>query len=71
MDGILGYSELRPFTIQGFCLRAVNQVLADGRTKIVATDIEAIKELVLAEVASIRGVPPHRCLLLSTKRWRS
>ena len=52
---ILEYSELRPFTIQGFCLRAVNRVLADGRTKITVSDIEGIKDSVLAEVQSIRG----------------
>jgi len=52
---ILSLSELRPFTIQAFCLRAVNRILADERTKIVATDIEAIRESVLAEVQSIRG----------------
>ncbi|MCH8294242.1 AAA family ATPase, partial [Candidatus Poribacteria bacterium] len=55
IDLILEYSELRPFTIQGFCLRAVNRVLADGRTKITVSDIEAIKDSVLAELASIRG----------------
>ncbi|MFQ6042880.1 MAG: hypothetical protein ACE5PV_18635, partial [Candidatus Poribacteria bacterium] len=44
-----------PFTIQGFCLRAVNRVLAGGRTKITVDDIEAIKDSVLAEVQSIRG----------------
>ncbi|MBI1926823.1 hypothetical protein HYR99_21590 [Candidatus Poribacteria bacterium] len=55
MDLILAYSELRPFTIQAICLRAVNRVLADGRQKITAADIEAIKDSVLAEVASIRG----------------
>ncbi|MBI1930526.1 hypothetical protein HYR99_40560 [Candidatus Poribacteria bacterium] len=55
IDQIIELSELRPFTIQGFCLRAVNRVLADGRTKITLDDIEAIKESVLAEVNSIRG----------------
>ncbi|MCH8295127.1 ATP-binding protein, partial [Candidatus Poribacteria bacterium] len=55
IDLILEYSELRPFTIQGFCLRAVNRVLADGRTKITVSDIEGIKDSVLAEVQSIRG----------------
>ncbi|MFB3040747.1 MAG: hypothetical protein ACE1ZS_02925, partial [Candidatus Poribacteria bacterium] len=55
IDLILEYSELRPFTIQGFCLRAVNRVLADGRTKITVDDIEGIKDSVLAEVQSIRG----------------
>ena len=52
---ILSMSELRPFTIQAFCLRAVNRILADGRTKITTADIKAIKNSVLAEVASIRG----------------
>jgi len=55
IEMILSLSELRPFTIQGFCLRAVNRVLQDGRTKITVDDIEAIKESVLAEVQSIRG----------------
>jgi len=55
VDLILQLSELRPFTIQGFCLRAVNRILAAGRTKITSADIEAIKESVLAEVLSIRG----------------
>ncbi len=55
IDLILSLSELRPFTIQGFCLRAVNRVLADSRTKITVADIEAIQDSVLAEVASIRG----------------
>jgi ligand-binding sensor domain-containing protein len=55
IDLIIELSELRPFTIQGFCLRAVNRVLADGRTKITVDDIEAIKDSVLAEVLSIRG----------------
>ena len=55
IDLIIELSELRPFTIQGFCLRAVNRVLADGRTRIIVDDIEAIKDSVLAEVASIRG----------------
>ena len=55
MDLIIELSENRPFTIQGFCLRAVNRVLADERTRITAADIEAIKDSVLAEVASIRG----------------
>ena len=52
---IIELSDLRPFTIQGFCLRAVNRVLQDGRTKITVDDIEATKESVLAEVQSIRG----------------
>jgi len=52
---IIEYSELKPFTIQGFCLRAVARILADGRTKITVDDIEAIKDSVLAELASIRG----------------
>jgi hypothetical protein len=55
VDLIIQLSELRPFTIQGFCLRAVNRILADGRTRITVDDIEAIKESVLAEVLSIRG----------------
>ena len=55
VDNIIEHSELRPFTIQGFCLRAVNRILADGRTKITVDDITAIKESVLAEVQSIRG----------------
>jgi len=55
VDVIISLSELRPFTIQGFCLRAVNRILADGRTKITIADIQAIKESVLAEVKSIRG----------------
>ena len=55
VDLILSYSELKPFTIQGICLRAVNRVLADGRTKITADDIEAIKDSALAELQSIRG----------------
>lgn len=50
VDLIIEHSELRPFTIQGFCLRAVNRVLAGGRTKITVEDIEAIKDSVLAEV---------------------
>ena len=52
---IIEYSELKPFTIQGFCLRAVARILADGRTKITVDDIEAIKDSVLAELQSIRG----------------
>ena len=55
VDLILSYSELKPFTIQGICLRAVNRVLADGRTKITAGDIEAIKDSALSELQSIRG----------------
>ncbi len=66
MDRIIELSELRPFTIQGFCpdrsgsrfardLRAVNRILAAGRTRITVADIEAIKDSALAEVASIRG----------------
>lgn len=55
VDLILSYSELKPFTIQGICLRAVNRVLADGRTKITADDIEAIKDAALVELQSIRG----------------
>ena len=55
VDLILSYSELKPFTIQGICLRAVNRVLADGRTKITADDIEAIKDSTLSELQSIRG----------------
>jgi len=55
VDLIIQLSDLRPFTIQGFCLRAVNRVLAAGRTKITAADIEAIKDSVLTEVESIRG----------------
>ena len=57
---ILSLSELRPFTIQAFCpdesgsrfardLRAANRILQDGRTRITASDIEAIKDSVLAE----------------------
>jgi len=52
---IIEYSELKPFTIQGFCLRAVARILADGRTKITVDDIKAIKDSVLAELSSIRG----------------
>ena len=55
VDLIIELSELRPFVIQGFCLRAVNRILADGRTRITVADIEAIKDSVLGEVASIRG----------------
>jgi len=55
VDLILELSEHRPFTIQAFCLRAVNRILADGRRKIISSDIEAIRASVLAEVASIRG----------------
>jgi len=55
VDLIIELSELKPFTIQGFCLRAVNRILADGRTKITVADIKGIKESVLAEVQSIRG----------------
>ena len=55
VDLIIELSELRPFTIQGFCLRAVARILADGRTKITVNDIEAIKDSVLAELSSIRG----------------
>jgi len=55
VDLIIKLSDLRPFTIQGFCLRAVNRVLAAGRTRITAADIEAIKASVLTEVESIRG----------------
>ena len=55
IDLILSSSELKPFTIQGICLRAVNRVLADGRTKITSDDIEAIKDSALAELQSIRG----------------
>ena len=55
VERIIELSEFRPFTIQGFCLRAVNRILQDGRTKITVADIEAIKDSVLAEVASIRG----------------
>jgi len=46
---------INPFTIQAFCLRAVNRILQAGRTKITVADIEAIKDSVLAEVMSIRG----------------
>ncbi|MBI1930472.1 hypothetical protein HYR99_40270 [Candidatus Poribacteria bacterium] len=55
IDLIISLSEFRPFTIQAFCLRAVNRILADGRTRIAVADIEGIKDSVLAEVASIRG----------------
>jgi len=55
VDLIFELSELRPFTIQACCLRAVNRILQDGRTRITVNDIEAIKESVLAEVQSIRG----------------
>ncbi|MBC8427733.1 hypothetical protein H8D98_00580 [bacterium] len=55
VDLIIELSELRPFTIQACCLRAVNRILQDGRTRITVDDIEAIKESVLAEVQSIRG----------------
>jgi hypothetical protein len=55
IDRIIELSELRPFTIQAFCLRAVNRILQAGRTKITVADIEAIKDSVLAEVMSIRG----------------
>ncbi|MBI1924126.1 hypothetical protein HYR99_07730 [Candidatus Poribacteria bacterium] len=53
VERIIHLSELRPFVIQGFCLRAVNRILQDGRTKVTVADIEAIKESVLAEVASM------------------
>jgi len=55
VDLIIELSELRPFTIQACCLRAVNRILQDGRTRITVDDIEAIKNSVLAEVQSIRG----------------
>ena len=55
VERIIEYSDLRPFTIQGFCLRAVNHILADSRTRITVDDIEAIKQTALAEVMSIRG----------------
>ena len=40
VDLIIELSERLPFTIQGFCLRAVNRILADGRTKITVADID-------------------------------
>ncbi len=55
IERIIELSELRPFTIQGFCLWAVNRMLQAGRTKITVEDIEAIKDSVLAEVGSICG----------------
>ena len=55
VEKIILYSENRPFTIQAFCMRAINRILANGRATVTIDDIEANKDSVLAEMASIRG----------------
>jgi hypothetical protein len=51
VEAILGYSGLKPYVIQKFCIHAVNQMLESGRSTITAADVEAVRPTVLFERA--------------------
>jgi hypothetical protein len=44
-------SQGKPFVIQRFCVRLVNQAIERRRRKIVAADVEAIRQEVLQDTA--------------------
>jgi hypothetical protein len=49
VEAILGYSELKPYLIQKFCIQAVNRILEARRTTVTAADVEAVRDAVQFE----------------------
>jgi len=49
VERILELSRLRPYLIQKFCIHAVNRMLEQGRTRVRAADVEAVRDAVRLE----------------------
>jgi hypothetical protein len=58
VEKILGWSELKPYVIQKFCIHAVNRMLEEGRTSVTARDVEDVRETVRFEWQAGAGDPP-------------
>jgi tetratricopeptide (TPR) repeat protein len=46
VERILELSQLKPYLIQKFCVHAVNWMLEQGRTRVKASDVEAVRDAV-------------------------
>jgi hypothetical protein len=46
VERILDLSGLRPYLVQKYCVHAVNRMLEEGRSKVKAEDVEAMREVV-------------------------
>jgi tetratricopeptide (TPR) repeat protein len=46
VERILELSQLKPYLIQKFCIHAVNLMLEQGRTRVRASDVEAVRDAV-------------------------
>ncbi len=53
VERILGYSELKPYVIQKFCIHAVNCMLEHGRTTISAADVESVRDTVQRDATDL------------------
>jgi len=49
VERILELSRLRPYLIQKFCIHAVNLMLEQGRTRVRASDVDAVRDTVRLE----------------------
>lgn len=58
VERILAMSQLKPYVIQKFCIHAVNRMLEEGRMVVTATDVEAVKDMVLFEGRSALPTAP-------------
>lgn len=50
VERILALSHLKPYLIQKFCIHAVNRMLEEGRTRITAADVQAVRDTVLFDM---------------------
>jgi hypothetical protein len=46
VERILELSQLKPYLIQKFCIHAVNFMLEQGRTRVIASDVDAVRDSV-------------------------
>jgi Tfp pilus assembly protein PilF len=58
VEKILGWSELKPYVVQKYCIHAVNRMLEEGRTVVTVRDVEAVRETVRFEWQADAGSPP-------------
>lgn len=58
IEGIINYSECKPYIIQKLCVHLINHIIEQKRRRVTTRDVEIVRELALSPTSATEAVIP-------------
>ena len=58
IEGIINYSECKPYIIQKLCVHLINHIIEQKRRRVTTRDVEIVRELALSPTNAAEVVIP-------------